>query len=195
MTESVYERMLGADIELLAPELRAYFSGGHGIGVGKGVFDVAGCRLPILRPVLAYLARQRILFPEFARDVPFEIVNTPTESGELNAVRTFHLAGRDRPLEDTMRVIDGKLHDFMGTRRGFEVELALEISRGLLTMQSKRQWIRIFGVRVRIPQVATVTVSESWQNARQHVDVRLRTPVIGEWFRYSGSFTYGYLDE
>lgn len=192
MSPSVYERVLGPDIELLAPELCAYFSGGHGVGVGSGVFEVAGCRLAILRPMLAYLARQRILFPEFARDVPFEIVNTPTATGELNAIRTFHLPARDRPVEDTMRVIDGELHDFMGSKRGFEVRMALSIAGGFLTMRSDRQWVRILGARLRIPQFATVTVTESWLDGHQHVDVRLRTPVIGEWFRYSGSFTYSY---
>jgi hypothetical protein len=180
MTQSVYERVLGSDFDLLAPELRAYFSGGHGVGIGGGVFDVAGCRLAILRPMLAYLARQRILFPEFARDVPFDIVNTPTASGELDALRTFHLPARDRPLEDTMRVIDGQLHDFMGNTRAFEVRMALAVKDGFLTMRSDRQWVRILGVRVRIPQLATVTVSESWLDGHQHVDVRLSTPVIGE---------------
>ena len=190
MTQSVYERVLGPDIELLAPELRAYFSGDHGVGVGIGVFDIAGCRIAALRPLLAYLARQRILFPEFARDVPFEIVNTPTANGELDALRTFHLPGRDRPLEDTMRVIDGHLHDFMGKKRGFEVRMAISISGGFLMMRSERQWVRLLGARIRIPQLANVTVSESWIDGRQHVDVRLRTPIIGEWFRYSGSFIY-----
>jgi hypothetical protein len=177
---------------LLAPELRAYFSGGHGVGEGSGVFEVAGCRLANLRPVLAYLARQRILFPEFAHDVPFDIVNTPTASGELDALRTFNLPARDRPLEDTMRVIDGQLHDFMGNKRGFEVRMALPITDGFLTMRSDRQGVRC--ARVRIPQLATVIVSESWLNGHQHVDVRLSTPVIGEWFRYAGSFTYSYPD-
>lgn len=190
MTGSVYERVLGADLELLVPELRADFVGGHGVGTGSGVFDVAGCRLAILRPLLAYLAHQRILFPEFARDVPFDIVNTPTESGELDALRTFHLPGRDRALEDTMRVVDGHLHDFMGNRRGLEVRMALSITDGFLTMRSDRQWVRFLGIRVRIPQFATVTVSESWADGRRHIDVRLRTAVIGEWFRYAGSFTY-----
>lgn len=192
MTQSVYERVLGSDFELLAPELRAYFSGGHGVGKGTGVFEIAGCRLAILRPMLAYLARQRILFPEFARDVPFDIVNTPTANGELEALRTFHLHARDRPLEDTMRVIGGQLHDFLGNKRGFEVRMTLEITDGFLTMRSDRQWVRILGARVRIPQLATVTVSESWLDGHQHVDVRLSTPVIGEWFRYAGRFTYRY---
>jgi hypothetical protein len=194
MTQSVYEQVLGPDFDLLAPELRAYFSGGDRVGVGRGVFEVAGCRLAVLRPVLVYLARQRILFPEFAREVPFEIVNTPTANGELDALRTFRLPERDRPLEDTLRVIDGRLHDFMGNNRGFEVRLVLTIAGGFLTMRSDRQWVRILGARIRIPQLASVTVSESWVGGRQHVDVRLTTPLIGEWFRYAGSFTYGYTD-
>jgi hypothetical protein len=192
MTDSVYERVLGSQFDSLAPELRNYFSGGHGVGLGSGVFEVAGCRRAVLRPLLTFLARQRILFPEFARNVPFEITNRPTQDGGLDAVRMFHLPGRDRPLEDTMRVIGGQLHDFMGKQRGFEVRMVLSISNGFLQMSSDRQWARLFGIRIRIPQLATVTVSESWANGHQHVDVRLRSPVLGEWFRYAGSFSYVY---
>jgi len=115
MTQSVYERVLGSEFDSLAPELRAYFSGGHGVGVGRG---------------------------------------------ELNSRRTLHLPVRDRPLEDTMR--------------------------------SDRQWVRILGAKISIPQLANVTVSESWLAGYQHVDVRLATPVIGERFRHAGSFTHSY---
>ena len=190
MTDSVYQRVLGGQIESLAPELRTYFSGSAGVGVGAGVFDVAGSRLRFLRPALAWLAWRRILFPEYARDVPFDITNTPTADGGLEAVRTFHFPGRDRPLEDTMRVVDGRLHDFLGKRRGFEVRMTLTITNGLLEMRSDRQWLRLVGLRIRLPQFAIVTVSESWLDGRQHVDVRLRSPLLGEWFRYAGSFSY-----
>lgn len=192
MTESVYERVLGDRMTSIAPELRPYFSGGHGPGTGSGVFTVAGSPRRILRPVLAYLAWQRILFPEFAHDVPFEIVNTPTSDGELHAVRTFHMPHRDRPLVDTMRVVDGELHDFMGRRGGFEVRMELTIVDGFLRMRSVRQWAHCGPVRIRLPLFATVTVAESWLDGHQHVDVRLRSPVLGEWFRYSGSFSYRY---
>jgi Domain of unknown function (DUF4166) len=192
MTDSVYQRVLGSDIERLSPALRIYFSGNHGVGVGSGVFEVAGSRLRFLRPVLAYLAWRRILFPEYGRDVPFDITNTPTADGGLEAVRTFHLPGRDRPLEDTMRVVDGRLHDFLGKRRGFEVRMALQITDGLLEMRSDRQWLHLGGLRVPLPRLATVTVAESWRDGRQHVDVRLNSPMLGEWFRYAGSFSYQY---
>jgi hypothetical protein len=192
VSDSVYERVLGADIDRLTPELRTYFSGTHGVGVGSGVFEVAGSRLRLLRPVLAYLAWRRILFPEYGREVPFDITNTPTADGGLDAVRTFHFPGRDRPLEDTMQVVDGRLHDFLGLRRGFEVRMALRITDGLLEMRSDRQWLHLLGIRARLPRFATVTVSESWRDGRQHVDVRLRSPLLGEWFRYAGSFSYRY---
>lgn len=110
--------------------------------------------------MLVYLARQRILFTEFASEVPFDIVNTPTASGELDSRRTFHLPARDRPLEDTMRVVGGRLHDFMGNKRGFDVRMVLTIAGVFLTMRSDRQWVRILGAWIRIPQLANVTVSE-----------------------------------
>jgi hypothetical protein len=194
MTDSVYQRVLGGQIESLAPELRAYFSGSHGVGVGTGVFEVAGSRRRFLRPALAWLAWRRILFPEYGCDVPFDITNTPTEDGGLEAVRTFHFASRDRPLEDTMRVVDGRLHDFLGKRRGFEVRMTLTITNGLLEIRSDRQWLHLRRLRVRLPRFATVAVSESWLDGRQHVDVRLRSPILGEWFRYAGSFSYQYQE-
>jgi hypothetical protein len=191
MTDSVYQRVIGPDLDNLRPELQGYFRGG-GVGVGSGVFEIAGSRVRILRPLLAFLAWRRILFPEYARDVPFEITNTPTVDGALDAVRTFHFPRRDRPLEDTMRVVDGHLHDFLGARRGFEVRMALTITDGLLEMRSDRQWLHLWGARIRLPRFATVTVSESWFDGLQHVDVRLRSLLLGEWFRYAGSFSYRY---
>jgi len=194
MGQSVYQRVLGSDFEKLSPQLRPYFTGDSAgrPGLGSGVFTVAGLRRRILAPVMRYLAFQRILFPEFARAVPFDVVNTPRPDGSLRALRTFHLPERDRPLEDTMRVVDGRLHDFMGRRGGLEVRMALEIIDGNLRMSSVRQWLHLGTLRVRIPQLATVSVAESWVDDHQHVDVRLRSPVIGEWFRYAGSFSYRY---
>jgi hypothetical protein len=173
--------------------LQSYFRGG-GVGVGSGVFEIAGSRVRILRPLLAYLAWRRILFPEYARDVPFEVTNTPTSGGGLDAVRTFHLPARDRSLEDSMRVVDGELHEFLGRRRGLEVRLRLTVTDGLLRIRSDRQWLHLGRARIPLPRFATVTVAESWTDGSQHVDVRLRSPLLGEWFRYAGSFSYRYLE-
>ena len=74
MTDSVYQRVLGSDIERLNPALRTYFSGNHGVGVGSGVFEVAGSRLRFLRPVLAYLHREREELYDLRHD-PDEVIN------------------------------------------------------------------------------------------------------------------------
>ena len=192
MTDSVYQRVLGVELSGLRPELRLYFSGHDDVGVGCGTFEVAGSPRRFLRPVLAYLAWRGVLFPEYARDVPFEIANTPRADGGLAAVRIFHLPGRDRALVDTMRVVGGELHDFLGRRGGLEVRMSLTITDGLLRMRSNRQWLHLGPVRIPLPPAACVTVDESWSDGRQHVDVRLRSALLGEWFRYAGSFTYRY---
>lgn len=195
MTDSVYQRVLGSDIERLRPELRTYFAEGARVGLGSGVFEVAGSTRTVLRPVLAFLGWRRVLFADYGRDVPFDIVNTPTPDGALDAVRTFHFPGRDRPLEDTMRVVDDELHDYLGRRRGLEVQLALTITDGRLSMRSSRLWLHLGGARIRLPRIATVTVDESWSDGKQRVDVRLRSPILGEWFRYAGSFNYRYEEQ
>jgi hypothetical protein len=91
-----------------------------------------------------------------------------------------------------MRVVDGRLHDFLGKRRGFEVQMELTITDGLLELRSGRAWLHLGRARIPLPPFATVTVSESWADGRQHVDVRIVSPVLGEWFRYAGSFSYRY---
>lgn len=189
---SVYQRALGADFERLAPELRGYFAhpdAGH-VGRGTGVFEVAGSPARWMLPVLAYFGWRRILFPEFGRDVPFVVTNTPGADGSLGAVRTLSFPNRDRSMEDTMRIVDGRLHDFLGRRRGLEARFRLHIVDGALTMTSDRLWLNLAGLRIRMPRFATVTVTEAWRDASQHVDVRLTSPLLGEWFSYRGSFSY-----
>ena len=189
MTDSVYQRVLGSALSSLRPELRGYFTT-TSVGIGEGVFSVAGSRYRILRPLLAFLAWRGVLFPEYATDVPFSITNTPLPDGSLHAVRTFNFPGRSRPLVDTMRVIDGRLHDYLGKRGGLEVRMLVELSDGDLRMSSERLWLHLLGLRIPLPPLASVTVDESWTADGQHVDVRLRMPLLGEWFRYAGSFTY-----
>ena len=94
-----------------------------------------------------------------------------------------------------MRVVDGALHDFLGKRRGFEVRLELKVVDGLLQMRSSRQWLHLGSARLPLPRFATVTIFESWSEGRQHVDVRLRSAALGEWFRYAGSFSYRYEEQ
>jgi hypothetical protein len=57
-------------------------------------------------------------------------------------------------------------------------------------MRSRRQWLHLGPVRLRMPGLVRVTLAESAAGGRQHVDVRMTAPVLGEVFRYAGTFTY-----
>lgn len=195
--ESVYERVLGDRFSALDPQLRRYFGGvpAGTVGRGVGVYEVAGSRHRWLWPVLAWLARRRVLFPEFGRGIPFAIVNTTHADGTLSARREFAFEHRTRVMEDTMFVVEGALHDRLGRRGGLEVEFALAIVDRSLRMRSRRQWLHLGGARFRMPGLVRVTLTESAAGGRrgshtQRVDVRMTAPVLGEVFRYAGKFDY-----
>ena len=200
MTESaqssVYQRVLGTRFAELSPELRAYFSRPPegAVGRGSGVFEVAGSPRRWLRPVFAVLGWRRVLFPEYARDVPFTVTNIPGPGEGLSARREFHFPGRDRVMQDTMHVVDGRLHDFLGRRGGLEVRLRVTVAGGSLRMLSDRAWLHLRGLRLPLPALlsARVLLDESWVDGHQRVDVRMRHPLLGEIFRYSGTFDYHY---
>jgi hypothetical protein len=189
---SVYEIVLGARIDELAPGLRHYFGElpAGATGSGAGEYEVAGSRQRWLRPALAWLATRQVLFPEYGHRIPFTVENVPTSHG-LAARRTFSFPGRTRIMVDEMRVVDGRLHDRLGRRGGLEVELGLEVVDGGLRMRSGRQWLHLGPVRVRIPGLVRVTLAEdALPGGRQHVDVRMTAPLLGEVFRYAGTFRY-----
>ena len=196
MPRSVYQRVLGDEFEALAPELRAYFSAPPpgSVGRGHGVFEIAGSPRRWLAPLLALFAWRRILFPEFARDVPFTVTNIPGPGNGLSARREFHFPARERVMQDTMHVVDGHLHDFLGRRGGLEVRLRVSVVGGALRMVSDRAWLHLRGLRLPLPALlsARVVLFESWDDGHQRVDVRMRHPLLGEIFRYSGTFDYHY---
>jgi len=192
VTLSVWQRALGDRVNELSPGLRDYFAlppAGR-VGRGTGVYEVAGSRHRWLMPVLSYLAWRRILFPEYESDVPFTVTNTPTPQGTLGGRRTFALAHTERVMLDEMRIVDGALHDFLGRRGGLEVALGLDVVDGALRMTSTRLWVRLGRLRLPLPPIATLTLTEQSVPNGQRVDVTLSSPVIGEWFVYRGTFTY-----
>ncbi|MFS0867317.1 DUF4166 domain-containing protein [Microbacterium sp. 179-B 1A2 NHS] len=71
------------------------------VGVGEGVYGVAGSRLGRWAgPALAWSARRGVLFPESGRDVPFVVENTPDPSGALRGARWFAFPGVTRVMID-----------------------------------------------------------------------------------------------
>ncbi len=191
----MYERVLGARFSGLDPRLRRYFGPiPEGFeGVGEGVYEDAGLRAPLLRPLFAMLGRGNVAFAEHGEDVQFTIRNTPGPGGVLHGVRAFAFPTATRRMFDTMRVVRGRLIDRVGSRGRVEVELDLVVSEGLMRMQSRRVALRVGGVRMPLPRLVTLVIEErasASDQASQHVDVRMTTPLLGEIYGYRGSFTY-----
>jgi hypothetical protein len=192
MITSVWERALGDRMSQLSPELQLYFSlpplGAE--GHGEGVYDEAGSRRRWLWPVLAFLGWRQILFSEYGTEVPFSVTNSPTPEGTLRARRTFSFAKRERVLVDELRIVNGELHDFLGARGGLEASLTVSVDDGMLRLTSNRLWLHLGALRVPLPQLARIHLVEQSVDTGQRVDVRIVSPVIGEWFVYRGNFTY-----
>lgn len=190
---SVYERVLGDNFGALDPQLQRYFGPipEGSVGVGSGRYRVAGLRARALRPLFAVLARAGIAFAEYGTDVPFTVRNLPHPDGALSAVRTFEFASGTRTMRDAMRVDGSRLVDRIGARGEVEVVLAVVVARGQLRMRSERLALRVFGMRVPLPPVVRVVLTEqALPGGAQRVDLRMSAPVIGEIYGYSGDFTY-----
>lgn len=187
---SPYERAL--DLEGLHPRLRAYFGEipAGSVGHGVGVFEVVGTPKRWLWPVLWVLGRQGVVFPAWARDVPFTIANRPS-GGVLHGRRTFHFVRGDRSMVDVISAPSG-LVDELGSRRQYRAALAGEVVEGALRMRST-------GMRTRwgLALPGRVDLTERWDEASgsQHVAVVISAPVLGRIYEYSGYFSYEIRDE
>ncbi|CDK00177.1 conserved hypothetical protein [Microbacterium sp. C448] len=190
---SVYERVLGDDFGALDPQLQRYFGlipEGF-VGVGSGRYRVAGLCVRALRPLFAVLARRGIAFAEKGADVPFSVRNIPHPDGTLSAVRTFEFVNGTRAMRDVMRIDGERLVDRIGAKGEIEVELSMRVSEGRLRMESERLALRLWGLRLPLPRVVRVLLTEqALPVGAQRVELRILAPVMGEIYGYSGDFTY-----
>ena len=201
---SPYHRVLGDALGVLHPRLSAYFSAipAGSVGRGSGIFDVVGTPRRWLWPVLWVLARQGVLFPTDAREVPFTVTNTPVSDshGEpaISAVRTFDFARGEWSMIDRIgvSVVNGhaSLVDNLGVAARYEANLAAMVVNGELHLSSTGTRVRLGRRLVRVPRFAAPVVSlvERFDDDRdrQHVTVILALPLVGKLYEYSGFFSY-----
>src|SRR5690606_11740032 len=129
--------------------LREYFTGipSGNVGIGRGVFDLVGTPRRWLWPVLWVLRRQKVLFPVWAQNVPFTVVNCPQSSPSyrqiVSAIRTFHFGTGDRLMVDEITSgLDGLLDELVASRR-YRLALSAPVDDGAMVMSSKSLWVRL----------------------------------------------------
>lgn len=203
---SVFLDVLGEQAAGLRPEVLEYVSGPpdpDGLGVGRGVFTVAGSRYGALLNVARPVVGARVLLTRRGRDVPFEIVNRPRtlSSGTrvLDACRTFRFAGGSQSFTDRLEPgpRTGTLSNLLGSAGRVELTLAAEANtRGNLVMRSLGMHLRLGALRVRVPRLlgVQVAVEDGYDPVRRRrtIDATVRNPILGSILEYRGWFQYAY---
>jgi hypothetical protein len=194
---SVYQLAMGQDFALLQPELQEYFSlaaesgpaaaGGSAVGLGTGVFDVAGCP-------------RSVLLPEYQRDVPFSIENRAhldaTGRPALTAVRTINFDGGRRTMQDTtVWEVGAGLTDVLGRSGTVRTDLVCSAGAdGRMRLVSRRTSFGAGRFRLGLPRLleAAAFTEQWWDRSEGHF--RIRTKVLqrqlGTVLEYRGSFSY-----
>ena len=213
MSRSPYE--LSTPPEVLArlhPRLRTYFAAvppGH-VGRGEGVFTVVGTPRRWVWPVLAWFARDAVMFPVWERDVPFTVENRPARvrrgSGTglearpaVRAHRTFRFRSGARTMVDAITAEPDGLVDHLGRRGRVSARLRAQVDdtgpdAGALRLVSTRVTFRALGRDLRLPAALSprVTLTERFDDEAdlQRVSLVLTAPVLGTLYRYEGAFRY-----
>ncbi|MBT1606878.1 MULTISPECIES: DUF4166 domain-containing protein [Curtobacterium] len=213
MSRSPYE--LSTPPEVLArlhPRLRTYFAAvppGH-VGRGEGVFTVVGTPRRWVWPVLAWFARDAVMFPVWERDVPFTVENRPARVRRgpgtglearpaVRAHRTFRFRSGARTMVDAITAEPDGLVDHLGRRGRVSARLRAQVDdtgpdAGALRLVSTRVTFRALGRDLRLPAALSprVTLTERFDDEAdlQRVSLVLTAPVVGTLYRYEGAFRY-----
>ncbi|MCS5494308.1 DUF4166 domain-containing protein [Curtobacterium flaccumfaciens] len=213
MSRSPYE--LSTPPEVLArlhPRLRTYFAAvppGH-VGRGEGVFTVVGTPRRWVWPVLAWFARDAVMFPVWERDVPFTVENRPARVRRgpgtslearpaVRAHRTFRFRSGARTMVDAITAEPDGLVDHLGRRGRVSARLRAQVDvdgpdAGALRLVSTRVTFRALGRDLRLPAALSprMTLTERFDDEAdlQRVSLVLTAPVLGTLYRYEGAFRY-----
>lgn len=96
-------------------------------------------------------------------------------------------------MRDTLLIRDGRLVECIGRRGRLELTLDVFVDHGGIRLESRGLSLRLGPIRLPLPPFARVTVDERGDGDAQRVDVRVRSPLIGEIFHYTGTFAYEHV--
>ncbi|WP_298037884.1 DUF4166 domain-containing protein [uncultured Microbacterium sp.] len=200
---SVFLHALGADAEKLAPEVLAYASGPPDgmIGVGDGVFAVAGSPWRWMLRLAAPFVGPGLLVPRHEPDVPFTIIERPAADPRgqprLAASRTLRFRGGLERFDDVLRAgrAPRTLVNVVGDDGRLEILLEASVTDdGALRLTTRSSRVRVFGRAIRLPRALGIdgVVENGYdeRRARGTIIARMRNPLVGTLMEYRGWFRY-----
>jgi hypothetical protein len=93
-------------------------------------------------------------------------------------------------MRHEIRMTSRGLVDILGTRGRLEAALQPVAVGGRLQVISRGVRLRVGSVRIPIPFAPRIRLIERRDGERQRVEFIMRAPVLGEIYRYAGSFDY-----
>jgi hypothetical protein len=171
----------------LAPALKAHYR--EGSSVETGLLTIEFPRA--MRPVLWALRGLGALLDRAGRDVPTRVERKCIGEGEYWR-RTLRYPDGTTLRFDTVRVParEGRLIEFVNPLLG--LEFAPRIVGSQMHYRGVRFVLRLADRDLTIPQwlaLGTASIIEqAIDDQLFFIDFRLRHPILGEWFRYSGTF-------
>jgi hypothetical protein len=205
---SIFHQAMGADFDLLHPQLRRRFSVGLDGGeacIGRGVMSRVWHARGWVRPFLALGATRHILVPRRGREIPFVIENVPYVDSfgreTVTFVRRFDFPAASHRFDATMVFSPerGCIVDYLGTHQHLATDLHLTADRtGALVIRSGEHRFREGVVSLRVPEVigGDALVRESYDDAAGcfRVEVSVVNRRFGPLFGYVGAFTAEFVD-
>lgn len=204
---SIYEQALGARFRELHPRIQERFSlhsrsgfAARGEGTMHSIWHNKLAALPL--QIGTY---RHIMFPESGREVPFSIENYAYADSlgreTVTWVRKFRFPKRMRRFDATMIYSRerGCIVDYLGNKQHLAVDILAEPSReGGIRIRSGSQRFYEGWLGFRFPDSFTgrADVHEWYDEGLGcfRIEVRVRSPLIGDVFRYEGSFRNTMLD-
>ncbi|OXM13809.1 DUF4166 domain-containing protein [Paenibacillus herberti] len=199
--QSIYEKALGSRFNELHPLIRERFSLHSGSGLaarGEGIMHSIWYSKLAALPLQIGTYRN-IMFPESGTEIPFSIENyayRDTVGREtVTWVRKFRFPHRVRRFDATMIYSRerGCIVDYLGNRQHLAVDIEAEpSSEGGIRIRSGSQRFYEGWLGFRFPDSFTGRADvHEWYDERLErfrIEVRVRSPLIGDVFRYEGSF-------
>jgi hypothetical protein len=199
--KSIYQIALGEEFKTLHPRIQERFgfsSADRVASIGRGVMQEVWRGGFYTLPFLYVGTWRRIMFPETAQNVPFQIENYAYRDRfgreTVTWLRTFET--RKRRRFDAYMIYSnqrGKIVDYLGTHQHLAVDIEVKAgNNGGLCLRSGEQRFYEGAFALRFPMlfsgVANVCEWFDDETGKYQINVNVSNKVWGPLFGYRGSF-------